>query len=117
MPDDTISSPANQQISVPATSGTVLTASSMFSSAIATNPTPHISVSDNFGIHVPQSIEEKIWSKDYVDLAKLMHSDSDTDKPDHKFSIVDGQLILSPKTTPKKITTVDSWTDAFIVFF
>lgn len=45
-----------------------------------------------------------------------MHSDLDTDKPDHKFSIVDGQLIMSQKITPKKITTVDSWTDAFINF-
>lgn len=47
-----------------------------------------------------------------------MHSDSVTDKPDHKFSIADGQLIMSPKNTPKKSTstTVDSWTDPLIVF-
>lgn len=80
----------------------------MLSSAIATNPTPLISVSDNLGNFVPQSIKEKIWSKDYIDLAKLLRTDLDTDKPDQKFSIVDGQSIMSPKTNSKKITTVDS---------
>lgn len=60
--------------------------------------------------------KRKNWAKDYADLAKLLPSDLDTDKPDHKFSIVDGQLIMSPKTTPKKIHTIDSWTDAFIIF-
>lgn len=92
----------------------------MLSSAIATNPTPLIFVSDNLVSHVPQSIKEKEkkrknWAKDYADLAKLLPSDVDTDKPDHKFSIVDGQLIMSPKTTPKKIPTIDSWTDALII--
>lgn len=118
LPDVTISTPANQNIPVLAPSGTVLPSSSMWSSAIATNPTASISVSDNLGFHVPQSIKDKIRSNDYVDLAKLMHSDSVTDKPDHKFSIADGQLIMSPKNTPKKSTstTVDSWTDPLIVF-
>lgn len=116
VPDVTISTPANQHIPVPTTSGTVLPTSSMLSSANASNPTLLISVSDNLGNFVPQSIKEKIWSKDYIDIAKLLHTDFDNDKPDKKISIVDGQLIMSPKTNPKKITTVDSWTDAFIIF-
>lgn len=37
----------------------------MLPPAIATNPIPLISVSDNLGIRVSQSIEEKISSKDY----------------------------------------------------
>nr|XP_034312472.1 uncharacterized protein LOC109619766 isoform X3 [Crassostrea gigas] len=115
VPVVTISTPTNQQFPVLATSGTVLPTSSLLSSAIS-NPTPLISVSDNLGNFVPQSIKEKIWSKDYIDLAKLLHTDLDTDKPDQKLSIVDGQLIMSPKTNPKKITTVDSWTDAFLIF-
>lgn len=45
----------------------------------------------------------KIWSNDYVDLAKPMYSDSVTDKPDHKFSIADGQLIMSPKILLRKL--------------
>lgn len=55
VPDVTIPTPANQQIPVHS--------SSMLSSPIATNLTPLISVSDNFGIHVPQSIKEKIGLK------------------------------------------------------
>lgn len=53
VPDVTIPTPANQHIQVTATSGTVLPASSMLSSTIATNQSPLISVSENLGIHVP----------------------------------------------------------------
>lgn len=79
--------PASQQIPAPATSGTVFPASSMLSSAIAKKkkPTARIKVSDNLCIYVPKSIKEKNWSKDNVDLAKLLHPDLDTDKPDHIF--------------------------------
>lgn len=86
VPNVTNPIPASQQIPAPVTSGTVFPASSMLSSAIAKkNPTALIKVSDNLCIYVPKSFKEKNWSKDNVDLAKLLHSDLDTDKPDHIF--------------------------------
>lgn len=86
-------------------------------SSVNQNPTPLISVSHCLGIHVAQPMKEKIWAKDYIDLSKLIQPDPDTDKTDqHKFSILDGQLVMSPKTNPKKITSLEAWTDAFIVF-
>lgn len=86
-------------------------------SSVNQNPTPLISVLHCLGIHVAQPMKEKIWAKDYIDLSKLIQPDPDTDKTDqHKFSILDGQLVMSPKTNPKKITSLEAWTDAFIVF-
>lgn len=71
------------------------------------NSTPLISVSHCLGIHVGQPMEEKIRAKDYIDLSKVMQPDHDTDKTDqHKFAILDGHLIMTPKTNPKKSTSL-----------
>lgn len=86
-------------------------------SSVNHNPTPLISVPHCLCIHVAQPMKEKIWAKDYIDLSKQIQPDPDNDKTDqHKFSILDGQLVMSPKTNPKKITSLEVWTDAFIVF-
>lgn len=45
----------------------------------------------------------------------LYHPENDkTDQ--HKLPILNVQLVLTPKTNPKKITSLVVWTDAFIVF-
>lgn len=62
-------------------------------------------------------MKEKIWVKDYIDLSKLIRSDPDTDKTDqHKFSLLVGQLAMAPKTNQQKITSLEAWRDALIVF-
>lgn len=41
----------------------------------------------------------------------------ENDKTDqHKLPILNVQLVMTPKTNPKKITSLGVWTDAFIVF-
>lgn len=60
---------------------------------------------------------QKIWAKYYIDLSKLIQPDPDTDKTyQHKFAILDGQLVMTPKTNPKKITSLETQTGAFIAF-
>lgn len=60
-------------------------------------------------------MKEKIWAKDYIDLSKLIQPDPDTDKTDqHKFAILDGQLVMTPKTNPKKITFLEASTDDIV---
>ena len=41
---------------------------------------PLISVSDELGVHVSQTIKEKIWSKEYIDLVKLTQNEADLEK-------------------------------------
>lgn len=36
--------------------------------------TPLVSISDELGVHVPQAIKEKIWSKQYIDSSKIISS-------------------------------------------
>lgn len=66
------------------------------------NPTPLISVSHCFGIHMAQPMKEKImYVKGYIDLSNIIKPDPYPDKTDqHKFAILDGQLVMIPKTNP-----------------
>lgn len=68
------------------------------------NPTPLISVSHCFGIHMAQPMKEKIMQvKGYIDLSNIIKPDPYPNKTDqHKFAIL--------------ITSLEAWTDAFIVF-
>jgi hypothetical protein len=101
---------------LPSTSGTVPIATNVALSAAAPfNPTPLISVTDDVGLHVPQTIKEKIWAKQFIVLSKVLESDADSEKPQN-VSIIDGQLVMQPKHNSKKIASVDTWTEAFIVF-
>lgn len=79
---------------------------------------PLISISDELGVHVPQTIKDKIWSKQYIDLSKIINLETvDTSAQDsHKFSIVEGQLVIEPKTKTNKITSINTWLDAFLIF-
>lgn len=66
---------------------------------------PLISISDELGVHVPQTIKDKIWSKQYIDLSKIINSETvDTSAQDsHKFSIVEGQGLLNQKLKQTKL--------------
>jgi hypothetical protein len=63
---------------LPSTSGTVSIATNVAISAAAPfNPTPLISITDDVGLHVPQTIKEKNWAKEF----KVLKSDADSEKP------------------------------------
>ncbi|XP_048731928.1 uncharacterized protein LOC125648926 [Ostrea edulis] len=81
-----------------------------------TGENPLISITDELGVHVPQAIKDKIWAKQYVDLSKLLDSESENGHDAHKFSIIEGQLVAEPKVKHIKIATIDNWIDAFLIF-
>ncbi|XP_062611060.1 uncharacterized protein LOC134272901 [Saccostrea cucullata] len=83
--------------------------------SLTSGENPLISITDELGVHVPQAIKENIWSKQYIDLAKVIISEIDN-QDTHKFSIVEGQLVIEPKTKTTKIITMQSWVDAFLIF-
>lgn len=48
-------------------------------------------------------------------LIKVVQSDTDSGDQ-QKIAIVQGQLVLQPKSNQNKITSIQSWTDAFLIF-
>lgn len=76
-----------------------------------------INVSDGIGDNVSNSIKTKIMAGEYIDLAILLTNSNATNMQDQqKIAFVNGELILQPKQNTPKITTIENWTDAFIIF-
>lgn len=71
--------------------------------------------SDDISMHVLPTIKQKILTGEYVDLAVLLNHNSITHPQSQKIVLINGELVLQSKQD-KKILSVDSWTDAFIVF-
>jgi hypothetical protein len=74
-----------------------------------------LSVHNLLGFNVPSNIKEKIVNGQYVDLELLL-----SNQPEHtgnKLSVnSQGEIILKPEGQKTKISDIESWTDAFIVF-
>ena len=77
--------------------------------------TPLLSVCDELGSNIPDSVRDKIWAGSYIDLAVLVDPGLKEDAPAQKFTIVDGELVIKPKGSEKKIYTIEIWSDAFLV--
>ncbi|KAK3091282.1 hypothetical protein FSP39_018589 [Pinctada imbricata] len=89
----------------------------LVTSVASPTPVPVVSVYDDLGCHVSQSVKDKIWAKEYIDLVKVTKSENLNDiEKDQKFNIIDGQLVMQTKSSTKKITTIEAWTDAFLIF-
>lgn len=74
-----------------------------------------VSVANDLGANILLSTKEKIWSNDYIDLAKLLHTDPSVEKQ-HQLVFEDGQIKVKPNSKEKKITNISEWTDAFLIF-
>lgn len=76
-------------------------------------------VAEDMTSHVPAQLCEKIWSHQYINIALLLKGNVElqdlcsggilhiTDK---------GQLETRPKNTKDKVTTIEKWTDSFLIF-
>lgn len=73
-----------------------------------------VSVANDSGANILLSTKEKLWSNDYIDLAKLLHTDPSVEKH-HQLVFEDGQIKVKPKSKEKKITNISEWTDAFLI--
>ncbi|VDI62541.1 Hypothetical predicted protein [Mytilus galloprovincialis] len=74
------------------------------------------SVHENLGINVTQSIKEKILKGEFIDLACLLNNSVNTGSDKQKLTWVQGEFILQPISQQSKITNIEKWTDAFIIF-
>ena len=72
------------------------------------------SIHNPVGSHISQAMREKIVSGQYIDLENLLESPIDNV---NKLSINrEGHLILAPVEKKSKITNIQSWSDAFIIY-
>ncbi|CAG2211896.1 unnamed protein product [Mytilus edulis] len=74
------------------------------------------SVHENLGINVTQSIKEKILKGEFIDLACLLNNSVNTGSDKQKLTWAQGEFILQPISQQSKITNIEKWTDAFIIF-
>lgn len=74
------------------------------------------SVQDDLGSFVPNSLKIKIINGEFVDLS-LMLAPQRQDVNQTRLEVRNGQIVISePRRQGKKITTIESWTDAFLVY-
>ncbi|XP_052793891.1 uncharacterized protein LOC128227416 isoform X2 [Mya arenaria] len=65
---------------------------------------------------IKKSVQKAIWAHKYIDIASLLPA-STNQHQSPTFSLhVDNQSNISPSHKAKKITTIESWTSAFIRF-
>ena len=78
-------------------------------------PSQILSVHSDIGHHVPHNNKENIQRSEYIDLCTLL-SNNPNKKKTQKLSLESGQLVLQQDKNSFKITSIDQWTNAFIVF-
>ena len=74
-------------------------------------------------IHVPQSVKEKIWNGQYVDMASLYRDNatrilaSADSGSELTMAVERGRIVFRPATPhPRKLDSIDKWSSAFHVF-
>ena len=75
--------------------------------------------SDDISSHVPNQICQKIWAHEYINLNLLLKGNVELQDfcSGGVLHITDkGQVESRPKLVKEKITTIDQWTDAFLIF-
>lgn len=73
------------------------------------------SVSHSLDYGVSESLKQKIIGGDYIDLGQLLQRRPGPDKS-KCLTIEDGQLVVQQKPSSVKITDINQWTDAFLIF-
>jgi len=94
----------------------------IITSSSSINITPSISMNcvsaaDNLGMHVSQTNKEKIVMGQYIDLASLLQNANvvEASMP-QKITMINGELVVQQQKQYQKITSIEKWTDAFIVY-
>lgn len=98
--------------------GSLQTTTSTNISAHDSHNTPQLerSANDDISLNVAQAIKEKIVKGEYVDLSTLLVNSTDINAQKQNISFIQGQLTLESAKKTKQITSIEIWTDAFIIF-
>lgn len=68
------------------------------------------------GYNVQNNVKIKIINNEYIDLGILISKVSNPDDDSKNISIKDGNLVITNKSRPTKITDIQQWTDAMLIF-
>lgn len=74
---------------------------------------------EDMSSHVPHQLCQKIWSHQYINLNLLLKGNVELQDfcSGGLLHITDkGQIETRPKTVKEKVTTIEKWTDAFLIF-
>jgi hypothetical protein len=75
------------------------------------------SVASDIDAHVSSAIRAKIINGEFVDLVNLIHVPSGVSNDrNQQVTFVDGQLCIKPKVSQQKISDIEKWSDAFLIF-
>lgn len=74
-----------------------------------------VSIYDSMGANVSESVKQKIVKGDFIDLGQLLSNPIPIDGK-QTLTISNGQVVIEPKRASVKITNVQKWTDAFLIF-
>ena len=80
------------------------------------NPEKISSVNEELAINVSHSIKEKVIKGEYVDLSLLLNNSVNPAIGKQKLVWEQGELMLQATTQQQKISNIELWTDAFILF-
>ena len=83
--------------------------------AVIQGPLPLPSVSSPLGLHVCQTIKDKITQGIYLDIACLLDTTSSVNSPGRLILNNSGNLCMAPESQ-RKIYSIEEWSDAFLVF-
>jgi hypothetical protein len=74
-------------------------------------------VTDGIGDNVSNNIRNKILLGEYIDLPVLLNnSNSNNTHDNQKIAFINGELIVQQKQNAPNITSIETWTDAFIIY-
>lgn len=79
------------------------------------SPNSLCSITDALGTHVPQIVRQSIYNNEFVHMHKMLPIKTH-DEPQQQLGFVNGELIIQPEHKEIQITSVETWTNAFLVF-
>ena len=71
-------------------------------------------------LFISQSLKEKIWGLQYINLALLLHKNFDvpSEPKMNSLTVLNGNIVVNTENKNlkvKNIENIESWTDAFVI--
>ena len=80
------------------------------------DPTPVLSMHSGLGLHVSSQLRARIMAGQYIELAQLLEVQPG-EPVDRRLEVTaEGELVVRSPRAGTTITTIESWTSAFLVF-
>ncbi len=86
---------------------------------VGVTQSPLLSVCDELGAEVPLSVQEKIWKGEFVEFGSLLRPVPGDSINDCIFMVGSQESPawqLRPHKQPRRVTSIEQWTSAFLIF-